>query len=274
MSDVKSLPIIGVPADLKEVEGKPFHAVGDKYVRAIVLGCAANPFMLPAFGPLYDLPALVHQLDGLLLTGSLTNVHPTIYGAAHDSVYEPYDQARDETTLPLIHETLAQGVPMLAICRGMQELNVALGGSLHPAVHELPERLDHRAPEHDDPDVKYGPNHEIALTPGGAFARLAGAETLTVNSLHRQAVERLAPGLEIEARAPDGTVEAVAVKDAKDFALGVQWHPEYKVLENDFSTKLFAAFGAAARARAEARAGGRLTAPAPSAERTATARIA
>lgn len=274
MNEATIQPIIGVPADVKQMEGRPFHAVGDKYVRALALACKVNPFMLPAFGALYDLPALVGQLDGLLLTGSLSNVHPEHYGEGHAEVYEPYDRERDDTTLPLIHETLAQGVPMLAICRGMQELNVALGGSLHPAVHELPGRLDHRAPEHDDPDVKYGPRHNAALTPGGAVAAIAGREELTINSLHRQAVERLAPGLEIEARAPDGTIEAVSVRDAKAFALGVQWHPEYKVLEDPFSTKLFVAFGEAARERAKARAAGLLSASGATRSRPTEVQIA
>ena len=274
MSDATIQPIIGVPADFKEMEGKPFHAVGDKYVRALALACQVNPFILPAFGELYDLPGLVHQLDGLLLTGGLSNVHPEHYGESHAEVYEPYDRERDETTLPLIREPLAQGVPLLAICRGMQELNVALGGSLHPAVHELPDRLDHRAPEHDDPDVKYGPNHSTTLTPGGAIAAIAGREELTVNSLHRQAVERLATGLSVEAQAPDGTIEAVRVTDAKAFALGVQWHPEYKVLENSFSTKLFVAFGEAARVRARTRASGGLAAPASRTSRPVEVQIA
>ncbi len=261
MSAASPQPIIGVPADTREIDGKPFHAVGDKYVRALALACRVNPFMLPAFGALYELPGLVHQLDGLLLTGALSNVHPERYGAGHAEAYEPYDRPRDETTLPLILETLAQGVPLLAICRGMQELNVALGGSLHPAVHELPGRLDHRAPEVEDPDVKYGPNHPVALTPGGALAAIAGRADLTVNSLHRQAVDRLAEGVEVEARAPDGTVEALRVTSAGGFALAVQWHPEYKVLDDAFSTKLFRAFGEAARERAAARAAGRLAAP-------------
>ena len=272
MSIGRVSPLIGVPADTREVEGKPFHAVGDKYVRAVALASDATPFMLPAFGPLYDLADLVRKLDGLLLTGSLSNVHPERYAAEAAEVYEPYDRDRDDTTLPLIHEALAQAVPLLAICRGFQELNVALGGTLHPAVHEIPGRLDHRVPEHDDPDVRYGPNHEVALTPGGRFARLAGTERLTVNSLHRQGIDRLAERLTVEGVAPDGTIEAVAVEGAEAFALGVQWHPEYKVLEDAFSRRLFAAFGEAARERAVARAEGRLALPTPAP--TPAARIA
>jgi putative glutamine amidotransferase len=261
MTQISNRPLIGVSADVKLIDGLPFHAVGDKYLRAIMLATDAVPLVIPAFGNLYDLPDLVQRLDGVLLTGSPSNVHPVHYDTPPTPEHEPHDEERDETTLPLIREALDQTVPLLAICRGMQELNVALGGTLYARVHELPERLDHRRPKHDDPDVQYGPRHPIALAPGGAFHRLAGTEELTVNSLHWQGIERVAPRLHVEATAPDGTVEAVSVKEAPNFALGVQWHPEYKVLDNDFSTKLFAAFGAAARQRAEARAAGRLAAP-------------
>jgi putative glutamine amidotransferase len=255
MNKIPVEPLIGVPADVKEITHQPFHAVGDKYLRAVALAAHGLPVVIPAFGELYDLPALVERLDGVLLTGSPSNVHPTHYGTVPTPEAEPHDEARDSTTLPLIHEVLRQGVPMLAICRGMQELNVALGGSLHARIHELPDRLDHRRPEHHDMDVQYGPRHSISLSSGGAFHRLAGSSDLIVNSLHWQALDRVAPGLMVEAEASDGTVEAVSVKDAKSFALGVQWHPEYRVLEDGFSTKLFAAFGAAARRRAAGRLG-------------------
>ena len=215
------IPLIGVPADVKAIEDKPFHAVGDKYLRAVIEATGGLPLVIPAFGALYDIPALVERLDGVLLTGSPSNVHPTRYGQAPSPDAEPYDPERDETTLPLIHETLSQAVPMLAICRGMQELNVALGGSLHTRVHELPDRMDHRRPQHDDPDVQYGPRHTIELSADGELRRLAEAEEATINSLHWQAVDRLAPRLAVEGLAPDGTIEAVRVTDAKNFALGV-----------------------------------------------------
>ncbi|MEM7225077.1 MAG: gamma-glutamyl-gamma-aminobutyrate hydrolase family protein [Pseudomonadota bacterium] len=247
------IPLIGVPADVKEIDNKPFHAVGDKYLRAVIQATGGLPLVIPAFGALYDLPALVARLDGVLLTGSPSNVHPNRYGKAPTPAAEPYDPERDETTLPLIHETLSQAVPMLAICRGMQELNVALGGTLDPRVHEQPNRMDHRQPKHDDPDVQYGPRHDLELAADGELRKLAGQDQVAINSLHWQAVDSLAPRLVVEGRAPDGTVEAVRVTDAKNFALGVQWHPEYKVLENSFSMAIFGAFGAAARERAEAR---------------------
>ncbi len=247
-SDLK--PLIGVPACMKAADGQAFHTVGDKYVRALAVSAGAMPVMIPSLEDLTDIPGLLARLDGLMLTGSPSNVHPDHYGQVHSPAHEPYDAERDSVTLPLIPAALAAGLPLLAICRGFQELNVALGGTLHARVHELPGREDHRRPQHDDMDVQYGERHSIALTPGGQLAALAGAETLMVNSLHWQALDRLAPDLTVEATAPDGTLEAVSVTAAKAFALGVQWHPEYKSWENPFSQRLFEAFGAAARAYA------------------------
>lgn len=263
----QSRPLVGLPACVRQIDDTFFHAVGEKYVQAIAQAADAEPYLIPALGEFHDSPALVHRLDGLVLTGSRSNVHPAHYAAAPTPEHEPHDAARDETTLPLIHETLRQGVPLLAICRGMQELNVALGGTLHPRVHELPERIDHRRPKHEDLAVQYGPRHKVALTPGGDFESLAGERELTVNSLHWQALDRVAERLRVEAVAPDGTVEAVSVIGARAFALGVQWHPEFRPLENSFSAKLFAAFGQAARLRAEDRAAGLIDPPPAAAER-------
>jgi len=248
-------PLIGVPACVKDIGNQPFHTVGDKYVRAIAVSARGLPVMLPSLEELIDLPELVSRLDGFVLTGSPSNVHPDHYGQQATPEAEPYDPKRDGTVLPLIEEILAQHVPLLAVCRGFQELNVALGGTLHARVHELPDRLDHRRPQHDDPDVQYGENHKVHFTSGGSFSAIAGSEELMINSLHWQALDRVADRLEVEGTAPDGTIEAVRVKDAKGFALGVQWHPEYKSWENPFSTKLFAAFGDAARQHARERTG-------------------
>ncbi|MDX1711960.1 MAG: gamma-glutamyl-gamma-aminobutyrate hydrolase family protein [Rhodovibrionaceae bacterium] len=246
-------PLIGVPACVKTIEGHDFHAAGDKYVRAVMTAAEGLPLVLPSFGDLYDLPAVIGRLDGLMLTGSPSNVHPAHYGEPANPKAEPHDEARDATTLPLIREALAQGLPLFAICRGFQELNVALGGTLDPRVHEIEQRMDHRRPDDPDIDVQYGPRHKVALTPGGQLEALAGGPEATVNSLHWQGIRRLADGLVVEAVAEDGTIEGVRVRDAKSFALGVQWHPEYRVLENPFYTALFKAFGDAARHRAMAR---------------------
>ncbi len=246
-------PLIGVPACIKEISDHSFHAVGDKYLRAVSEAAGSIPLVIPALGNGVDLRALVARLDGLLLSGSPSNVHPTHYGTEPSLEAEPHDEERDATTLPLIRLAIEEAVPLFAICRGMQELNVALGGTLHARVHELPGRMDHRRPKHDDPDVQYGPRHAIALTPGGAIEALAGAHEITVNSLHGQALDRVADRLTVEAVAPDGTIEAVSVKGARAFALGVQWHPEYKALDDSFSTRLFSAFGEAATARVRSR---------------------
>ncbi len=261
MSQVAAKPLIGLPACIKHLDGMPYHAVQDKYLRAVVEAAGGLPLVIPAYGDETEPARLVEMLDGLMLTGSPSNVHPARYGREAHPEAEPHDQERDATTLPLIHMALDAGLPMLAICRGFQELNVALGGTLHAEVHELPGRHDHRRPQDPDLDVQYGPQHPIRLTPGGAFEDLFGQSQIVVNSLHNQGLDRVAERLFVEAVAEDGTVEAVRVKNAAGFALGVQWHPEYKALENPQSTRLFAAFGAAARARA----GGRPAAAAGSA---------
>lgn len=249
----KYLPLIGVSADVKWVESQPFHAVGEKYLRAVAESSGCAPLIIPALTEWLDLPPLVARLDGIFFTGSLSNVHPQYYDRAPSQEHEPYDPARDQLTMALIRETVAQHVPLLAVCRGFQELNVALGGTLHAAVHELPGRLDHRVPKDDDRDVQYGPNHELTFIPDGKFYELFSETKIMVNSLHRQGIDELAPGLVAEGFAPDGTIEAVSVENAKAFALGVQWHPEYKSEQNAFSKRLFGAFGDAARERARLR---------------------
>lgn len=254
------LPLVGVPACVRDIEGQPFHTVGDKYVRALAICAGVAPLMIPSLGEdLVELRRLVRRLDGIMMTGSPSNVHPSHYGAVASPEAEPFDPARDSTSLALIRLALEEGVPLLAICRGFQELNVALGGSLHARVHELPGRMDHRRPQHPELDVQYGPKHPVKLRPGGAFAALAAAAgiegPLMVNSLHWQALDRVAEGLEVEAEAEDGTPEGVSVAGAKAFALAVQWHPEYKAWEDAFSRQLFEAFGAAVRARAAGQEG-------------------
>ena len=176
---------------------------------------------------------LLDRLDGLLLTGSPSNVHPSQYGGEPSHPETLHDPERDATTLPLIREAVRRDLPILAICRGIQELNVALGGTLHQRVHELPGRLNHRSRK-DSPDGPYGPAHSVALTPGGLLASLAGTNEMMVNSLHSQGIDRPGPMLRVEAVAPDGQIEAVSLPEAR-FVVGVQWHPEYKALENPFS---------------------------------------
>ena len=246
-------PLIAVPACLRNLDESLFHTVGDKYLRAVASAAQGIPVVIPALGESFDPAALLTRIDGLMLTGSPSNVHPSHYRDTPYPETAPNDPDRDATTLPLIRQALELGLPLLAICRGIQELNVALGGTLHARVHELPGRMDHRRPKHDDLDVQYGPRHKITLTPGGRLEALAEAPEVMVNSLHGQGLDRIAEGLAVEARAEDGTVEAVSLPHAPGFALGVQWHPEYKAMENSFSRRLFAAFGDAARAYTKSR---------------------
>ena len=249
-----SPPLIGIPACLVPRDGFAYHQVGDKYVDSVADGAGGLPLLIPALGPRLDFDALLAELDGLLITGSPSNVEPYHYGGPAPGPDSLGDPARDATTLPLIRRALDLAVPLLAICRGLQELNVALGGTLHQEVHELPGRADHRSNKSLPPAERYAPVHPVRVVPDGVLHRLLGGTgQIQVNSLHAQGIDRLADGLTIEAVAPDGTIEAVAVENAPAFALAVQWHPEWRVLENPTSRRLFAAFGAACRTRQRAR---------------------
>jgi putative glutamine amidotransferase len=244
-------PLIGVAACVL-AQRHDFHAAADPYVRAIAL-CGGVPVIVPSLGAALDAPALLDRLDGMLLTGSPTNVEPTRYGGAPARPETPLDARRDATTLGLARRAIEQGVPLLAICRGLQELNVALGGSLHQHVHEVDGRFDHRAPSDLPVARRYAAAHGVALTPGGALSALTcGAAEGTVNSLHGQGIDRLADALAVEAIAADGTIEAVRVADAPGFAIGVQWHPEW-MLDDPLSGGVVRAFAGAAAHRAQAR---------------------
>ena len=249
-----SAPLVAIPACIKAIETHRFHSVGEKYVTAIASGAAAMPFLLPALGSDYDLPSLIDRFDGFLFTGSSSNVEPHHYDGHPPRDPKKTDPNRDATTLPLIRAVIAAGVPMLAICRGNQELNVAFGGTLHQHLEEIPGNLDHRGPQDtEELDLVYGLQHPVELVPDGQLAQIAGTTRLDVNSVHNQGIDRLAEGLVVEARAPDGVIEAVRVRDAKAFALGIQWHPEYNYWERPFAVSLFKAFGEACRAHAATR---------------------
>jgi len=227
----------------------PFHVAGEKYLMAVLDAADAVPLIIPAIGREFRLEELLERLDGLLLTGSPSNVEPHRYGGDASRPGTWHDPDRDDVTLPLIPRAVAAGVPVLGICRGFQEINVAFGGTLWQHLHEVPGNLDHR----DDPeqalDQQYGPAHEVVFEPDGLLRRLAGSERLQVNSLHGQGVRELGKDLAIEARAPDGVVEAFRVRTARNFAVAVQWHPEWRVGTNSFSRALFAEFGAACRSQ-------------------------
>jgi putative glutamine amidotransferase len=230
-------PIVGIPACVRVVNDAPRHDTPARYAAAVLGGAGALPVMIPPLGEAQV--AVLDRLDGLLLPGSPSNVHPDHYAGGTSLTPDLHDPARDATTLPLIRAALARGMPLLAICRGIQELNVALGGTLHQAVHALPGRMDHRGGPGDFAH-RYRPKHTVALS--GQLAALLGAE-VTVNSLHAQAIDRPGAGLVVEALAPDGTIEAVRVAGARGFAFGVQWHPEWGYADNPASLALFRAFG-------------------------------
>lgn len=221
----------------------PVHQANDEYIIAIRDGAGALPLLIPSTSAPLDAACVLNVVDGLLFTGSPSNVAPSHYGAAARPGTQ-LDEMRDATTLPLLRAAITHGKPLLAICRGFQELNVALGGSLHQHVHEIPGRLDHREPRDVPLDIEYDPSHAIAITPDSLLARLSGLTQAMVNSLHHQGIDRLAPGLAIEASAPDGQIEAVSMPGAKGFLLGVQWHPEWQFARDPLSRAIFAGFGA------------------------------
>jgi putative glutamine amidotransferase len=251
-------PLIGISCCTKQfgVFGMPNHAASDTYVKATDEVIGGVPILLPANGPMADIETLLERLDGIILTGSRSNVHPTLYdGPPHaEGTWE--DPARDGITLPLIRAAVARGVPLLAICRGFQELNVALGGSLHQRLQELPDRFDHSTPMQPSAKVRQSKAHAVRVTPGGWLHKLAGSAVIAVNSLHNQGVNQLAPGLVVEGVAPDGTIEAVRVVAGPDgpcpgYAVGVQWHPEYDWRTDALSRAVFDQFGDVVRAYAE-----------------------
>ncbi len=236
-------PIVLVPADNRMLGQHPYHVVGKKYVDAVRLaGCL--PLVVP-WAAADEVDELLLHADGILLTGSASNVHPSHFGEEVRNPELPLDPERDEWTLPLTREALARGVPLLAICRGFQETNVALGGTLHQAVQDLPGKADHRAPSDAPADVQYGLAHDVHVLPGGLLEGIVGAGSVRVNSVHGQGANQLAPGARAEALAPDGLVEAFTLPAASGFNLCLQWHPEWRAAENPVSMKLLRAFGTA-----------------------------
>jgi putative glutamine amidotransferase len=248
MRETTHLPLIGVAACVLS-ERHDFHAAADPYVRAVA-ACGGIPVIVPSLGAALDADALFARIDGLLLTGSPSNVEPLRYGGPPARAETPLDPRRDATTLPLALRAVETGLPLLAICRGHQELNVALGGTLHQHVHEVPGRFDHRPASGLPTARRYAASHAVDIAPDGVLARLTGGATSAmVNSLHGQAIDRLACGLAIEAHAADGTIEAVRVTGAPGFAIGVQWHPEW-LLEDPLSGGVLREFAHAAAAHA------------------------
>jgi putative glutamine amidotransferase len=226
----------------------PFLVLGDKYARAAKEGAGVQPVVFP-LAEVEQIPELLLMVDGVMLTGSPANVHPSHYNEDVADPNLPLDPARDTLTLALVKACVAQGVPLLGVCRGYQEINVAMGGSLHQQVQNVPGLMDHREPKGAPYEEQYAPSHSIRLEAGSEFETWAGGLEVRVNSLHGQGINRLATGLKPLAWAPDGLVEAFAVEGAHSFAYAVQWHPEWRTLDNPFYTAIFAAFGHACRSR-------------------------
>jgi putative glutamine amidotransferase len=247
-------PVVGVIANAHRIENRfDVQAVGQRNLRAVAEVAGALPLVFPGLPDVTEIDALLDAVDGILLTGARANVHPTHFGVEPHPRHEPYDLDRDAVALPLVRACVARGVPVLGICRGFQEMNVAFGGSLHPEIRELPGRMNHRMPRletgeiHPDPEIIFADRHDVRLVAGGVFAGLFGRETIRVNSLHGQGILEPARRVVVEGVAEDGTIEAIRIDGAPGFALGVQWHAEYDPHCNFVNQALFEAFGAALR---------------------------
>jgi len=250
----KTTPLVAIPVDVKDIGGRPFHAVGEKYINAVAYGAEAFPVLMPALSQgeqikalneHFDIDTLIQQYDGIFLTGSLANVNPELYGQKLETPDLPTDFQRDETTFQLIKAALKYDIPLLGVCRGFQEMNVVFGGTLHQKVQEQEGLMDHREDQNESYEIQYGLAHDIKLAPDGILSSLTTTSTVKVNSLHGQGIDKLGDGLVIEATAPDGLIEAFRVDDDSKFALAVQWHPEWKVEENVFYKSIFQVFGQA-----------------------------
>ena len=242
-----NLPFVMIPCDNRLIGGHYYHALGRKYGDAVRLAADCLPLLVPTGGA-RELQPYLEMADGIMLTGSPANVHPSHFGQDLHDPSLPLDPERDSVTLPLVRMAVEHGIPLLAICRGLQEINVAMGGTLHQAVHEVPGKRDHREDPTKALEDQYGPVHEVNVTAEGRLMGIVGQSRFTVNSLHGQGIDLLAPGLVAEAVSPDHIIEAVRVAAHPGFSLGLQWHPEWKVMDNPLSVRIFHAFGEACRA--------------------------
>lgn len=246
-------PLVIVPADRKMMGHHAYHTAGEKYLSALSMGANVIPMILPSLSPPLPLSEILENADGVFLTGSYSNIEPHHYSDEPSYVGNLHDPHRDANSLPIIQLAIDKQIPVFAVCRGFQEVNVALGGSLHQKVHEVSGLHDHRENNDDSLDQQYADSHPISIKPGGMLANLSDKTEVMVNSLHGQGINALADGLVCEATAPDGLIEAVSLKLAHPFFLAVQWHPEWKLGENPFNMSLFKAFGRACADRANHR---------------------
>lgn len=243
------VPVIGITACTSMIELHATQTISEKYARAAAKAACGLPIVIPSLGELMDSADILDVVDGLIFTGSPSNIEPYHYNGPASAAGTHHDPLRDATTLPLMRAAIAAGVPVLGICRGFQEMNVALGGTLHQKVHETGMFMDHREGKDEPLDKQYGPRHTLHVEPGGMLDRMGLPAIFDVNSIHGQGIDVLAPGLRVEALAPDGLVEAISVESSKGFVLGVQWHPEFQVMDNPHYLAIFQSFGKACRHR-------------------------
>ena len=249
-------PLIGVAASYHKVEDAyEVQMTGRRTLEAVAEAADGLPMMIPGLPDVADVADLCQTLDGIVLTGARANVHPRHYGVQLTEAHGEMDEGRDAVILPLVRAAIDLGIPIFGICKGIQEMNVALGGTLYHEVGDLPGRHRHRMIKGcTDPEIIFELREDVRLKPGGTFARILGTEAIKTNSLHGQAIREPGPRVIVEGWASDQTIEAISVEGAKSFALGVQWHAEYDALEDPVSHALFAAFGAAVREVRSARA--------------------
>lgn len=241
-------PVVGIIGNVHLLNDQyPVHAGGSMNSTAVSGVAQCMPLLIPADPRLVSVPELMEACDGFVLTGGRPNVHPEEYGEAETAAHGAFDRARDAIVLPLVRACVERGQPFLGICRGFQEVNVAMGGSLYPEIRELPGRMNHRMPPDGTMEEKFALRHEVTVTEGGPFHRVFGATSVMTNTLHGQGIKIPGARIVIDGHAPDGTPEAIYVKEAAGFTLAVQWHPEWDAANDPVSRPLFSAFGDACR---------------------------